>query len=77
MKMPSRKSIPLLLCGIVGLLWIALTLLALALSITGGDPLYTHVPGALVLPNLSLFGKIYLVSSVLLPFILIGAIATA
>jgi hypothetical protein len=73
----TRKSLPILVFGLIGLFWFALTLFALVESIRGGDPLYTAYPGGLVLPHYSLLGKIYLVSSALMPFIVIGAIATA
>lgn len=76
-KKLSLKSATLIVCGLVGLLWLGLTLLALAWSIVGGDPLYTAYPGGLVLPSLSLFGKVYLISSMVMPFIVIGAIASA
>jgi hypothetical protein len=77
MQKLTPKSLVLVVCGLVALLWIGLTLVALAASITGGDPLYTAYPGGLVLPSLSLFGKVYLVASALMPFVVIGAIATA
>ncbi|MFZ0831050.1 MAG: hypothetical protein WCB18_00580 [Thermoplasmata archaeon] len=77
MKQLTPKGLVLIVCGLVALLWIGLTLVALVASITGGDPLYTAVPGGLVLPNLTVFGKVYLVTSILMPFIVIGAIASA
>lgn len=77
MRKLTPKSLVLIVCGLVALLWVGLTLFALVSSITGGDPLYTSVPGGLVLPNLTLFGKAYLATSMLMPFIVIGAIASA
>lgn len=77
MRPLNTKSIPLLIFGVVAVVWIALTLVALAGSITGGNPLYVGNPGGLVLPNLSLLGRVYLVSSALMPFFLIFAIASA
>lgn len=71
------KSVPLVVFGILTLFWVAVTLVALAGSITGGNPLYVGSPGGLVLPNLSLLGRAYLVSSILMPFFLIAAVATA
>lgn len=77
MQKLTLKTSVLALCVAFGAVWLALTLVALGLSIIGGDPLYTAYPGGLVLPHLSLFGKIYLVSSMLMPFVVIGAIASA
>jgi hypothetical protein len=77
MDKSTRQSLPLIIFGLVGLFWFALTLFALVESIRGGDPLYTAIPGGLVLPQYSLFGKVYLVVSALMPFVMIGAIASA
>ena len=77
MQRVSLKTAILAVCVAIGVIWVLMTLLALGLSIVGGDPLYTAYPGGLVLPHLSLFGKVYLVTSVLMPFIVIGAIASA
>jgi hypothetical protein len=63
--------------GVIGLFWFLLTLVALVDGILGGHLLFTAVPGGLVLPHLSLFGIVYLVSSGLMPFFVIGAIASA
>jgi hypothetical protein len=77
MNRPTFKALPLFIFGAAALLWIALTLVGLVGSITGSNPLYIGSPGGLVLPNLSLLGRIYLVASILLPFFVIGAIASA
>jgi hypothetical protein len=77
MSAPSRRSVPLIAFGLVASLWVALTIVALVGSITGGNPLYVGSPGGLVLPNLSLLGRAYLISSIAMPFFLIGAIASA
>lgn len=63
--------------GLLGLLWFGLTIVALVDGILGGHLLFTAVPGGLVLPHLSLFGVVYLVSSALMPFFVIGAVAWA
>jgi len=73
----SLNSVLLVVFGLVAILWVVLTLVILAGGFAGADPLYTAGPGGLVLPNFSLLGKAYLVSSMLMPFVVIGAIATA
>lgn len=73
----SWRSAAVGVTGLLSVLWLLLTLAALIGSVTGGDPLYTAVPGNLVLPTLSLFGKLYIVSSILMPFAVIGTIALA
>ncbi len=75
MTSPSRKSWRLIGFGLFGLLWFALTLVALVDGIRGGHLLFAQVPGNLVLPQLSLFGEVYLVLSALMPFVVILAIA--
>ncbi len=77
MQKLTLKTTVLVVCLAVGAVWLALTLVALGLSIVGGDPLYTAYPGGLVLPHLSLFGRVYLVTSILMPFVVIGAIVSA
>lgn len=77
MQKLTLKTTVLAICLAVGAVWLALTLVALGLSIVGGDPLYTAYPGGLVLPHLSLFGRVYLVTSILMPFVVIGAIVSA
>jgi hypothetical protein len=67
----------LVLIGVVALFWFVLTIVALVDGIRGGSLLFTAPPGGLVLPHLSLFGLVYLVSSGLMPFFVIGAIASA
>lgn len=73
----SGRSGILALFGLLTVLWLVLTLAALIGSVTGGDPLYTAIPGSLVLPSLSLFGKLYIASSFLMPFVVIGTISLA
>ena len=77
MQSPPSTSWRLIVFGAVALFWFALTLVALVDGILGGHLLFTAVPGGLVLPHLSLFGLVYLVSSGLMPFFVIGAIAWA
>ncbi|MGC2289105.1 MAG: hypothetical protein WA688_04535 [Thermoplasmata archaeon] len=77
MKSFSVKSLPFALFGLVALVWFVLTLVVLLVSITGGDPLYTAFPSGHVLVHFSLLGTTYLVTSALMPFIVIGAIASA
>ncbi|HLY76803.1 MAG TPA: hypothetical protein VKT21_02835 [Thermoplasmata archaeon] len=77
MKGPAPKSLPAIGFGLIALLWVVLTLIVLVGSITGGDPLYTALPGGTVLPNLSLLGKLYLGLSVLMPFVVLGALVAA
>jgi hypothetical protein len=73
----ASKHWRLLLFGAIALFWFVLTIIALIDGIRGGHLLFTAVPGDLVLPHLSLFGLVYLVSSGLMPFLVIGAIASA
>ncbi|MGA7861294.1 MAG: hypothetical protein WCB19_05500 [Thermoplasmata archaeon] len=77
MKTASLRSLTLTVFGLIAALWFLLTLVALVASIVGGNPLYTVVHGSVALPQLSLLGQVYLVSSGLMPFIVIGAIASA
>ncbi|MCI4353558.1 MAG: hypothetical protein L3K14_09310 [Thermoplasmata archaeon] len=77
MRRFSWRSATVALLGLLSLLWLVLTLAALIGSLTGGDPLYTAIPGGLVLASLTLFGKVYIVSSILMPFVVIGAISFA
>jgi len=77
MKSTPLRSLTLSVFGLIAAVWFLLTLVALVASIVGGNPLYTVVQGSVALPQLSLLGKVYLVSSGLMPFIVIGAIASA
>jgi hypothetical protein len=76
MENPPKPPVLLILLGIIVVIWIVLTLVALVGSISGGNPLYLPVAGGHV-PVLSMFGKVYFVSSILMPFVVIGAIASA
>lgn len=77
MKRHPLRSTTLVVFGGIALIWFVLTLVVLVGSITGGDPLYTAPPGGLVLPHLSILGTVYLVVSAVMPFVVIGAIASA
>lgn len=74
---PAQKSWRWIGFGLFGLLWFVLTLVALIDGIRGGHLLFSATPGNLVLPQLSLFGKVYLVASAAMPFVVILAIASA
>lgn len=73
----SLRRLTFIACGLVALVWLVLSLIALAAGFTGGDPLYVVIPGSTALAQFSLLGKVYLVSSALLPFIVIGALVSA
>lgn len=73
----SVRSAIQALCAVLGALWILMTLVVLVTSITGHYYLYTANPGGLILPHLSLLGKVYLGSSLAMPFVAFGAIVTA
>jgi hypothetical protein len=73
----SKPSWRLVLFGLIALFWVALSLLALIAGFTGHQPLYTVIPGSIAIPQLSLLGKVYLVTSGLMPFVVIAAISWA
>jgi hypothetical protein len=77
MKNPAPKSVVLALFTLIGLVWGALTLYALAKSFLGGNPFTTVVIGPAFALHMTLFGKVYLVTSGLMPFVVLGAIALA
>jgi hypothetical protein len=77
MKNPPLKSTVLILFGFIALLWVLLSLIALVAGFTGHNVLFGVVPGSVTLPPLSLFGKVYLALSAILPFVVLGAIAAA
>jgi hypothetical protein len=74
---PPSNHWRLILIGVIALFWFVLSIVALIDGIRGGSLLFTAPPGGLVVPHLSLFGLVYLVSSGLMPFFVIGAIASA
>jgi len=77
MRNGALRTAALAACGVVGVLWMVLTVVMLLASFTSVDLLYTANPGGLILPNLSVLGKIYLGASAIMPFITIGAITSA
>jgi hypothetical protein len=73
---PSWKKVVFVIFGLIALVWLLLSLYALAEGFVGGDPLYIVIPGHF-LAQYSLLGKVYLVASALLPFVVIGALILA
>jgi hypothetical protein len=73
----SRSSWPLVVLGLIALFWVAVSILALIAGFTGHNLLYTVTPGSAAIPPLSLLGKIYLVTSGLMAFVVIAAISWA
>ena len=65
---PSLRSVVFVLCSVLSAIWMLLTIAVLVTSITGHSYLYTAPPGGLVLPHLSLLGKVYMGSSLVMPF---------
>jgi hypothetical protein len=77
MKNPAPKSVVLGVFALIGLFWGGLTLVAVAKSFLGGNPFTTVVTGSSFALHMTLFGKIYLVTSGIMPFVVLGAIALA
>jgi hypothetical protein len=77
MQSAPKRNRRLVVFGVIALFWFLLTIVALVDGILGGHLLFTAEPGGLVVPHLSVFGIVYLVSSALMPFFVIGFIASA
>jgi hypothetical protein len=76
-KRPALKHAITVLFGLIGLFWFAMSLVALVAGITGHNVLFEAATGSVVLPPLSLLGKVYVVTSGILPFVVLGVIASA